>query len=69
MDLAVMRSVAARAGRCLHIPPEGEEEGSPEERDADAYPNVGLPGGVGCRFATHGPAILRGRRRRAQAGS
>ena len=45
-----------QAGRCLRIPPRGEEEQAAEEgEDAGAYLNVVLPAGLACRTATHGP--------------
>ena len=49
-----------RAGRrCLRIPPRGEEEQAAEEGEvAGAYPNVGLPAGLACRTATHGPGSV-----------
>ena len=52
---------SGRAGRrCLRIPPRGEEEQAAEEGEvAGAYPNVGLPAGLACRTATHGPGSLR----------
>ena len=58
-----------RAGRrCLRIPPRGEEEQAAEEGEvAGAYPNVGLPAGLACRTATHGPESLRHSCAEAQA--
>ena len=45
---------AVTAGRCLRIPPRGEEQGEAEEVEhAGAYLNVVLPGQLACAAATH----------------
>ena len=43
------RRVAQWAGRCLSIPPEGEQQAAEELEVAGAYLNVGLPAGLACR--------------------
>ena len=49
LDPDVIQGVAVQAGRCLRIPPEGEEQQAAEEGEvAGAYPNVGLPAGLAC---------------------
>ena len=61
------RKVAQWAGRCLRIPPKGEQEQAAEELEvAGAYLNVGLPAGLACHIATHSPLSLRLSRTQAQ---
>ena len=59
---------AVTAGRCLRIPPRGEEQGEAGEVEyAGAYLNVVLPGQLACAAATHGPVSVRQARASAQA--
>ena len=61
------RKVAQWAGRCLRIPPEGEQEQAAEELEvAGAYLNVGLQAGLACHIVTHGPVSVRQARTQAQ---
>jgi hypothetical protein len=56
------------AGRCLHVPPKGEEQGEAEDAEhAGAYLNVVLPGALACAAVTHRPASLRQARVSTQA--
>ena len=59
VDPDVIRGSGRAGRRCLRIPPRGEEQQAAEEGEvAGAYPNVGLPAGLACRTATHGPGSL-----------
>ncbi|HOT24443.1 MAG TPA: hypothetical protein PLK79_08460, partial [Thermoleophilia bacterium] len=60
--------MAVPAGRCLRIPPKGEQQAADEgevavekSEVAGAYLNVALPTGLVCRIVTHRAAILRAR--------
>ncbi len=62
----MVQRVAVQAGRCLRIPPRGEQKAAEEDEDAGAYLNVVLPERLACDAATHGPVSVCEARAQAQ---